>query len=304
MIFYYNTDYNKPSGGMWACYRHVDVLNEHGIDAAVLHVEPGFRVSWFKNATRVENMKEVVAHPDDIVVISSIIEHRWQDVFPGLRKVIFNQGAYLTFHAYPLGYAGKYHYEDALGTIVVSEDSEHYLRCAFPDIPIFRTVYGIDPNLFYYESAIKKDQIAFVPARNPDEAKQVLCILTNRGMRLPLVPIHDKSREDAARILRESRYFLSFGFPEGFGLPPCEAMACGCIVIGYHAMGGREFLRAPYAFPVGQGDVIEFVESVERVLAEDHAATARAAAEFIAGQYSPVRERESIIACWHRLLGA
>ena len=27
--------------------------------------------------------------------------------------------------------------------------------------------------------------------------------------------------------------FLSFGYPEGFGLPVAEAMSCGCAVIGY-----------------------------------------------------------------------
>ena len=37
--------------------------------------------------------------------------------------------------------------------------------------------------------------------------------------------------------------FLSFGHPEGFGLPITEAMASGYWVIGYHGGGGRELFR-------------------------------------------------------------
>jgi len=42
-----------------------------------------------------------------------------------------------------------------------------------------------------------------------------------------------------ADILRSSRVFLSFSQREGFGLPPLEALACGCAVVGYHGFGGR-----------------------------------------------------------------
>ena len=302
MIFYYATDYDKPSGGMWACYRHVDVLNAHGIDAAVLHVEPGFRVSWFPNTTRVEYMSEVVGRPDDIVVVSAIIEHQWPNLFPELRKVIFNQGAYLTFFPYPLGYTGPYHYNEALATIVVSEDSENYLRYVFPEARILRTTHGIDPDLYYYDPAEKIDQIAFVPSKNTEDAKQVFCILRERGILMPAIPIIDMSREEAAATLRNSRYFFSFGYPEGFGLPPCEAMACGCVVIGYHAMGGREYLKPPYAFPIEQGDILQFVRTAEQAVAEDHSPRAQTAAKFIADSYSPARERQSIVDCWRQIL--
>ena len=34
---------------------------------------------------------------------------------------------------------------------------------------------------------------------------------------------------------------LSCGHPEGFGLPLAEAIACGCLVVGYHGLAGRDF---------------------------------------------------------------
>ena len=60
-----------------------------------------------------------------------------------------------------------------------------------------------------------------------------------------------RSEAAVADILRESQVFLSFGHPEGFGLPPAEALACGCLVIGYHGGGGREYFGPAGAYPAG-----------------------------------------------------
>ena len=37
--------------------------------------------------------------------------------------------------------------------------------------------------------------------------------------------------------------FLSFGHPEGFGLPVAEALASQCAVVGYDGIGGRELFN-------------------------------------------------------------
>ncbi len=50
------------------------------------------------------------------------------------------------------------------------------------------------------------------------------------------------SREKVAEELKKSNIFLNIGYPEGFPFPPLEAMACGCIVVGYTGGGGNEFM--------------------------------------------------------------
>ena len=47
--------------------------------------------------------------------------------------------------------------------------------------------------------------------------------------------------EEVALALQEALLFLSCGHPEGFGLPLAEAIACGCLVVGYHGLAGRDF---------------------------------------------------------------
>ena len=52
-VYFCAPDWNVPAGGIRVFYRHVDILNEAGIPAAVLHRRAGFRCTWFENHTRV-----------------------------------------------------------------------------------------------------------------------------------------------------------------------------------------------------------------------------------------------------------
>ena len=303
MIFYYCPDgFDFPSGGTREMYRHVDILNARGIEAAVLHEKPGFRLGWFENATRVVCIPEVEAVPDSIVVVPEGLAHDIPNVFPGLRKVIFNQNCFYTFGNYPLGYRGRYHYEDVLAVMVASVEGEAYLKCAFPKTRVYPTCYGIDAELFHYDPAVKKRQIALMPRKSAEDAKQVMCILRARGETCPIVPIHEVSFDQAARILRESSVFMSFGHPEGLGLPPLEAMACGCTVVGYHGVGGREYFHEPFAFPVEFGDIVLYVKTVERILAGELTSDPEEVSLFVHQAYSSDKEAASVAQAWETIL--
>ena len=58
------------------------------------------------------------------------------------------------------------------------------------------------------------------------------------------------SHHDVLQTLSSSALFLSFGHPEGFGLPVAEALACGTAVIGYSGLGGRELFNIGKCFGV------------------------------------------------------
>lgn len=108
--------------------------------------------------------------------------------------------------------------------------------------------------------------------------------------------------------MRESAVFLSFGYPEGFGLPAAEAMRSGCVVVGYHGDGGREFLTHDHGFPIEAGDLLGFARTAESVLAllchdpNAFAAMTDAASKFISSVYSPEHEREDTISAWKEIL--
>ena len=301
-------DHNRPSGGVRKLYRHVDVLNEHGWTASIIHQTPGFRCTWFSNETRICYSSDVSLDPTDYLLLPEIHGPIIADIQRGIRKVIFNQGCYLTFHGYSLAKKDDippYLHPDVVGVLVVSEDSRTYLQYVFPELPVFRLHYGIDPSLFSY-IADKQRQIAFMPRRNREDVRQVINALNYRGAlrHFDLAPIEDRTERETAEILKQSLIFLSLGRAEGFGLPPAEAMACGCIVIGFHGMGGKEYFRPDYCYPVAQGEIISLVKAVEQAIeiAEHNPKVleemGRSAASYIAREYSLEREEQDIVQFW------
>ncbi len=124
-------------GGVRMLYRHVDILNANGFDAAIVHFAAGFKINWFEHSTRVLHMP-VKLNSQDIAVFAEVGGLKIAGWAPGNRKVIFNQNAYYTFKRYPLegGVETPYLHPEVVATIVVSEDSRQYLQQAFPSLPM------------------------------------------------------------------------------------------------------------------------------------------------------------------------
>jgi hypothetical protein len=304
MIYFLCPDYEEPAGGIMMIYRQTEILNQAGIPATVLHEKAPFRCGWFENNTVVTWRDRETPGAADIAVMPEIMGPAIDTLYPETPKVIFNQNTYNTFDAFPIDFTGGYPYRNALTTLVVSDDNRNYIRCIFPGMPVYRIRYAIDPDLFYYDPALKQEQWAIMPRKNTPEIFQVLHGLRARGFAMHIAFLDGLSRRETAKRLRESKYFLSFGHPEGFGLPPAEAMACGCITIGFHGRGGAEFFREPCAWPVDFGDIPRYIRTIQAVAEKDLHDQAAAAAAFIRENYSPEKERDSILTAWRTILAA
>lgn len=95
-----------------------------------------------------------------------------------------------------------------------------------------------------------KDRIrlAWMPRKNKGIARQIFDILQSmlalHGIPFPdLVEINNLNPVEVGELMRSCHIFLATGFPEGFGLPPLEAMSCGCIVGGFTGFGGWDYMR-------------------------------------------------------------
>ena len=249
--------------------------------------------------------------PGDVLAVSGVMAQGDYKVYPGVPRVIFNQGAYSTFRSWTPS-TNPYARDDVLGVMTVSSDSEAYLRTAFPGgLPIVRVHYSIDPSVFPYSEA-KEKRLAYMSRKNSEHADQVLSILRLHGKLdgWDVVKIEGARQDEVASILRSSAVFLSFGGPEGFGLPPAEAMSAGCVVVGYHGMGGREFFRPDFSYPVDFGDIRSYVDAVEGVLdrydrdRDGFLAVGRAASDFIQSTYSSEREAQDVVQAWTQFLAS
>ncbi len=276
-----------------------------------MHEKPGFRCRWFSNTTPILEMSQARATPSDFLVLPEIYGPGMAMIAPGVSKIIFNQNAYFTFRGWPIeGTDGSspYRHPEVVATFAVSEDNLDYLRYAFPEITTHRIHYGIDP--CFTPRFPRRKALAYMPRKNAQDVVQVLNLL--RGRRSlsgwELVAIDGMPEVDVARILGECALFLSFGHPEGCPLPPLEAMACGCVVVGYHGRGGREYFDPLFTYPVEAGDVVGFAKAIEDVLGLEQGEPGtlerkgKRAAEYVRANYSPEREAHDIIRAWETIV--
>jgi len=307
-IYFFYPPLAHPVGGMRVAYRHVDLLNKLGYRAWMVHPERGFRCIWFANETAVMAAQDVQMKPADLCVLPEIFEPARLLAYPGIKRLIFNQGAYLTFQNHPWQQSftqTPYHSPDVVGAIVVSEDNRNYLNYAFPRLRLFRYRLSVD-----YESLTprwpRRKVIAFMPRKAAGDLLQVINILKFRGLLdgYELWPIDGLPHAEVCERLVQTEIFLCSGLQEGCSMPPMEAMAAGCLAVGYHGFGGREYMRPEFSFPVEPSNVQEFARTLERVIRrvredpETLRSMASQAAEFIRKEYSKEREEATVADIW------
>jgi glycosyltransferase involved in cell wall biosynthesis len=316
IIYYYAPANKEPCGGTRVIYRHVDILNEAGFCAFVLHDKKRYRAHWFQNKTPIvygKKIEKLKIADNDFFVIPELYGPHIVDKITAKNIVVFNQNSYNTFRG---GYnfdlnclANIYSSPKIRSALVVSQDSQEYLSYVFPTLAISRTHLSINHNQFYYTQS-KKKQIAIMTRKLSKHSLQIINILKQHQIfnEYSLVIIDQMSEEQTAKIMRESLIFLSFSDQEGFGLPPAEAMACGCITIGYHGEGGKEYMLPHYSFPISGGNIIEFAKTIETIMQEYKNNPERLeklrkdAAGFILARYSAEQEKKDVVEFWVNVL--
>ncbi len=170
-------------------------------------------------------------------------------------------------------------------------------------------------------------RVAWMPRKNKalgEQARQIAeALLFPRPLPVPLewVELHRMTREEVAAELASCHVFLSTGFPEGLGLPPLEAMACGCLPVGFSGFGGWDYMRqarlygyvppfplrdVPWSgngFYTPDGDVIGAARCLEEAL---RLAASKAPAldallaqgQAAAASYSLEAQRKTVAALW------
>jgi glycosyltransferase involved in cell wall biosynthesis len=265
-VYYLCPDYDVPSGGIRAIYRHVDVLNTAGVPAAALHGRDGFACTWFEHSTRTVGASSVTLSSEDTLVVPEVYGPFLERLPRVSRLIAFSQNAYLTFEHLPAGARPLYEIFDAAMT--VSEDSAEYLRFAFPGLEVSVVPNGIDPKVFHPSDETPARRIALMPRKRPAEAAEILRLLGDRLAGWDVVRIEGAGEAETAALLRSSPIFLALGHREGFGLPAAEAMASGCYVVGFPAFGGRDLFDPSFSSPIEDGDVLAaahaLAEAMER----------------------------------------
>jgi glycosyltransferase involved in cell wall biosynthesis len=142
-----------------------------------------------------------------------------------------------------------------------------------------------------------------MPRKRLKELNQILHLLEHRNSLggWELLPIIDVPEKEVARRLGGAAIFMALNAREGLALPGLEALASGCVVVGFHGGSGEEYMTPDVAIPIADGEIVSFVlaleSEMERWVLHDEAQldmTSRAV-EFVSNKYTQERERADVI---------
>jgi len=248
--------FESPSGGVAVIYRHVEILSNYNIKAYVALPNKPKRDFYGSTAPLIIHGNQFQFEVGDIWVIPEGFAQYLQALRPArIRQLMFCQNQYcLPYGNDPR--AGFLEEFGVHGVIASSESIRSFFRDVYgmADVPIIP--YAIDTEI-YKPAPSKRRQVAFMPRKLPRDARLICKIFQRRHPRhadIPWVAIEGTTQREAARAMGESEIFLSLSHQESFGLPPLEAMACGCLVAGYHGDGGREYMNTANGWWAETGD--------------------------------------------------
>lgn len=306
-ILYINHDTPVPAGGVRTIYYHVSHLVKNGYPAFVVHNQPGFKPSWFEPDVPIVYLtKEFQLFPDDIVVIPE--DYRAAlDAFRNIhvRKYIFCQNHFYVFKGLHNG--SNWENSGISGVFCSSEIISEFVRSVFgyDEVPIVHYAIPLD----VFKPLEKRLQIAYMPRKRATEIdfiKKLFNRVCPEYKEIPWICIDKVDERDVAEILGESAVFLSTSLYEGFGLPPIEAMACGCVTVGFHGYGGAEYATSDNGFWCEEGNIIECAKTLGQVVSlinNDNQTifSIRQAALKTAGEYTFDRQERELIAFWSKV---
>ena len=280
-------DLRKPIGGAKQMHRFAEALVRCGRQATLIQERANFHPGWFESQVSTIALADWRQRSDlnsrtDVVVLPETFLPTLPRYGQGLPKLLFNQNG-----AYSFGFRegdgfpdtaeavlNLYSHSDLTHAICVSQHDQQLLERGFNLGPerVSRLINAIETNVFRPGGSKKGRVLSFMPRKNSRDAAIVTALLRSQSWFAgwSLEPIEGLPQAEVAQRLQKSLGFLAFGHPEGFGLPLAEAAACGCALIGYSGLGGRELLAMARSQGVGweveYGDWQGFVNATEALI--------------------------------------
>jgi hypothetical protein len=254
-VLYYVSDTHVPSWGVGMIYTHVRLLCANGIDAAVLHSEPGFRPAWMaSDAPRVYLGNGFRATESDLLVVPEVHAAESQVLNLAKKRIVFVQAS--SYIAPCLGGAKSYRALGYRGAIAimphVREIVERHYGLEAPVIPPC-----IAPWFFEGPAASakpRKRRVVICPKPGCRDFPIIRQMLHTHapGLGWKVVEMENRPHRAVAKAFREAAIHVNVNCQESFNATVPEAMAAGCIPICYEAFGGQDYLRHrrnAYVFP-------------------------------------------------------
>lgn len=246
------------------------MLGENGYEAYIVHLG-NFSVDWFPHkikAIRKEKALQMM-RDTDVLICPEVIPLAAAE-FPCRRKVAFVQNWALA----EVGTGPDRRFEDFDFTELLA--CSGYIRDfmkGMSSLPCSVITNGIDLDMFRTIPEKRKPcSVLFLNRRNVEDARRAISMLpVEIKAKAFFIELENKySQQEIVEFYQEADIFMAIGYPEGFALPPLEAMACGCAVIGFTGGGGLEHMKdGKTALTVPDGDRRSLSLCLQRILTDE-----------------------------------
>jgi hypothetical protein len=296
MIYYLHPiiDSVTPVGGILKILDHVAILREGGHPATTVyyrdeiltsnafHEEADFNLAlqWTDYQLNSISIHTMIAalRKDDIVVVPEIRPHLIRFIGREVKKVCFIQNWHEILPPHfalspgdtyaSVGFqfvitCGDYLFQYVTGQIKDERGGNHLAG----NIPVFVVNNSIDHNLFYRDDTKRVSGRVIMLARK-GRVFIPWIIKLGRMHSCTFFIIHKAVPQAVlAEEFRKSDIYIHTGFPEGLPLPPLEAQASGCVVIGFAGGGGLEnMIHMQTSLVSSDGDVNDIVNNLKILL--------------------------------------
>ena len=259
------------TGGIKTTYNHAALLRELGFDATVFQPDGpptwlGPRFQALTSATFEATERDILVLPE---TLNGLVAQIAQTPTPA-RKVMFCQNHYYLFY--------------------FNITAERYIKLGFTDFLVPSVICKralesvqkltnvsvvppfIDTEFFPREKGMS---IATVPRKHAEHAglpahapllRNMLGLKYPHLSSIPWQFIENMTSLEIAEIMGCATVFLSLANMEALGLAALEAMASGCIVVGYRGIGGLEYATPENGFWFSPEQLEDIVDALAAVI--------------------------------------
>lgn len=317
--YFYVPDFEKESGGVKLTYDHVRCMNRNGFKAKIIHQKDGFKPKWLEQYYPVdengnfENIPMVYLDAGNLPInmedfffipegFPQIMENLARQNAP-CKRIVFCQNWYYVLNALPPGqFWNHFGIYDCLS---VSNSQTDYLKMIMPQMN-YKQVYGqISSETFFPPEKMtdKKMQVAFIPSRDGGlksyNTIKTFYALFPHFKFIQFAEIRGLPKDDYAKLLRESAFFIHFDEFSSWGTAPIEAFLSKTLVAGWDGVGGREYMNTTNMWIVPNGDILRLALAIGNMIEEymmDAVPKERwEAMSHACENYSEVSEKDSIV---------
>lgn len=246
-LYFLCPDFPHPSGGTRSIYWYVYSLREAGFDAHVVHQQSGFHLTWHGIEVPTLSLADSVdLRATDIVIFPESAANLMRQMAdkPSIKVVLALQWS-------PDYYSDLKPYEHwgSFGIEAIftpSREIARFLEWRMSGLPITVIPSYIDSSIYRSEPSLKQPLVTYM-SRKTNETEVLRAALQREDAlrsQFSWQALGDLNEADYARYLQRSLVYLTPSAQEGLNVSVLEAMACGCLVVGYSGIGANEYVIA------------------------------------------------------------